>query len=213
MRLLVGALLGAAAAGGNYYLVGDPLYVVKSPFYGAEGIDAERRQELILATDPIGPGRVTKLEWYGGAGVATGKFYKFKVYLCDTTRSALGSSFADNYDGRTPTLVYAADPLTITLRPLSWTGFALSTPYDLNPAHNLLLETWWEGDDGAAGFTFATVVGGQLRDCAAHVVDGVPKYGYPSAGKVGRHLHYVRLTVTFPDVEATSWGRLRVMFR
>lgn len=203
----------AAAAAANYYLVGDPMWVVKSPFYGAAGVDAERRQELILRTDPIGPGTITKIEWRGSTETLTGEFNKFTLRLCDTNRNALTATFEENYEGRTPVEVYAADPLTIVVAPLTWTGVELTTPYAINTATNLIVETWWDGDNGVGCRTFAAAVPGQTRSCASSVVNGVAKNGYPTAGKVGNQLHYMRLTVSMPAVGPSSLGRVKAIFK
>lgn len=201
-----------AAASATYYLFGDPLQHVKTPFYGREGVDAERCQELILRTDGLPAGRILKWEWRG-AEEAEGNFYNFKIYLCHTARANLGANFAENYEGRTPTLVFSAAQLTLTMPAQNWFGWDFTQPFDYNGSDNLICEVWWEGDDDRGGETWATDVPGQERCVMSRVVNGNPQNGYPNAGAVSNRLHYMRVTISELTAEPTSLGRLKVVFR
>lgn len=209
----LGALAAAAAAGAAQFLVGDPMFLVETPFYGREGVDALRQQQLILATDLMAAGTITRWEWRAATPAAPGRFYRCRLLLCHVTRTALGATFAANYDGRTPTQVFYADPALVAMYPNTWFGVDLAPTFEYNGVDNLLLEVWWEGDDGAGGKAWATNVTGQERDVAARVVNGVPDGGYPDTGRVTARLGYMRLTITGAAVEATSLGRVKALFR
>ncbi len=203
-----------AAAGANYILVGDAAQRVNMPYYGGGGYEAMRCMEVVRKTDGLVAGEITRWEWHGGElEPTTGKFYKFKVLLCHTSRADLVAPFKSNYEGRTPARVFYADPVTVNMRIREWFGFDAKPAFKYEGEHNLLVEVWWEGDDGGGGLVFTAAVPEQDRCVFAAKKNGVPEYGYPDQGKVFHWLHYMRITLEPDAVAPTSLGRVKALFR
>lgn len=203
-----------AAAHADYILVGDQAQRINMPYYGGGGYEAMRCMEVVRKTDGLVAGEITRWEWHGGElEPTTGKFYKFKVLLCHTSRADLVAPFKSNYEGRTPARVFYADPVTVNMRIREWFGFDAKPAFKYEGEHNLLVEVWWEGDDGGGGLVFTAAVPEQDRCVFAAKKNGVPEYGYPDQGKVFHWLHYMRITLEPDAVAPTSLGRVKALFR
>jgi len=127
------------------------------------------------------------------------------------TRTALTSNFDANYNG-TPTQVYYGDPASLNAVYGQWFGWDFKTPFSYNGTDNLIIEVWWEGDNGAYVYNYWTPA--TSRCVYSYVAYGNPYYGYPNSGQVVSYLHYMRITLTpsGAPVEPTSLGRVKVYF-
>ncbi len=203
-----------AAAGADYVLVGDMAQRINMPYYGGGGYEAVRCMEVVRKGDGLVAGGITRWEWHGGELEPTnGKFYKFKLLLCHTSRADLAPPFKSNYEGRTPARVFYADPATVDIRIREWFGFDVRPVFSYDGERNLLVEVWWEGDDDGGGLVFTADVREQDRCVFASKKNGVPEYGYPDEGKVFNWLHYMRITLSPDAVSPTSLGRVKGLFR
>lgn len=204
----------AAAAGADRILVGDPAQRINFPYYGGGGYEAMRCMEVVRKTDGLVTGEITRWEWQSGElDPTTGKFYKFKLRLCHTSRADLGTPFGANYEGRTPAEVYNADPATVDMRIREWFGFDVKPAFKYDESYNLLVEVWWEGDDDGGGLVFTADVPEQQRCLLAFRKDGVAEYGYPDQGKAFNWLHFMRITLEADAVGPTSLGRVKALYR
>jgi hypothetical protein len=195
-------------------LVGDPGVRVDFPYYGGGGYEAMRCMEVVRKTDGLLAGDVKRWEWSGGETEEIfGKFYKFRVRLCHTTRTEAAPPFNSNYEGRTPTLVFSADPITVNMRIREWFGFDCQPAFSYDGQKNLVVEVWWEGDENDGGRVFAADVPAQARCLLAYRKNGQPVNGYPDQGKAFNWLHYMRVTISPIAVAATSWGRVKAVYR
>jgi hypothetical protein len=207
-------LCAAAAAGAERFLIGDEAERVYIPYYGGGGYEAVRCMEVIRVTDGLVAGEITRWEWYGGElEETTGKFNRFRVRLCHTSRSELAPPYSANYEGRTPAQVFYADPVTTTMRIREWFGFDLNPTFHYDGTNNLIVEVWWEGDDNGGGYVFTAYVVAQLRCLLSSIKNGVPQDGYPDEGLACYWLHYMRVTLSPDAVEPTSLGRVKAMYR
>jgi len=171
-------------------------------------------QELILPSDALPAGRITRWEWFGvGKEVKAGKYFKFRLTLCPTSRSALTERYADNYDGNTPVQVFARDPLQFEPKLNDWFGFTFDAPYVYDGRRNLVVEVWWAGQENEANAYTDWGPDFMGRCVVSFVTYGVPECGYPDAGRVQDYIHYMRITITDVGVAPTSLGRLRALFR
>ncbi len=212
--ILIVTFCFAAAAGADRILVGDPAMRVDFPYYGGGGYEAMRCMEVVRKTDGLVAGEIKRWEWQSGElDPATGKFYKFKLRLCHTSRAEVAPPFNANYEGRTPAEVYNADPATISTRIREWFGFDLKPAFKYDESYNLLVEVWWEGDDDGGGLVFTADVPEQQRCVLAYRKDGVAEYGYPSQGKAFNWLHFMRITLEADAVWPTSLGRVKAVYR
>jgi hypothetical protein len=211
---LILALCVVAAAHADLILVGDPAMRIDMPYYGGGGYEAVRCMEVVRRTDGLVAGEITRWEWQSGeVDPTTGKFYKFKLLLCHTSRADLTVPFNGNYEGREPTQVFEADPVTVNTRIREWFGFDLEPTFKYDESYNLLVEVWWEGDDDGGGLVFNADVPEQDRCVYAARKNGVPEYGYPDQGKVFNWLHYMRITLSPDAVAPTSLGRVKALYR
>jgi hypothetical protein len=171
-------------------------------------------QDLVLKSDGLPEGLVTRWEWFGVGETATpGLYYDFRVTLCHTSLAALGKTYAENYDGKTPARVFHRDPLFFEPVVGGWFGFTFDTPFAYNGRDNLIVEVWWV--DLANGAACATDWGRESlgRSVLSMLTYGEPEYGYPHAGLVHDYIHYFRVTVSGVGVAPTSLGRVRALFR
>jgi len=203
-----------AAAGADRILVGDPAQRINLPYYGGGGYEAMRCMEVVRKTDGLVAGEIKRWEWQSGElDPTTGKFYKFKLLLCHTSRAEPAPPFNANYESRTPAEVFAADPAAISMRIREWFGFDCQPAFRYNGSDNLLLEVWWEGDDDGGGYVFTAEVPEQRRCLLAYRKDGVPEYGYPDRGEALYWLHFMRITLEPDAVWPTSLGRVKAVYR
>lgn len=166
---------------------------------------------LVLKTDAVPAGNVTKWEWYASPTQRPGNFYKFRFKCCHTSRTTLSDTYVNNYDGKTPVQVYYRETCNISATANQWFGFNFDTPFAYNGDDNLLFEVWWEGDDNGYAYTYWTPMTG--RYVYSYIKGTTPYNGYPDKGLVTNYLHYMRITVTSNDVAPTSLGRVRAMCR
>lgn len=203
-----------AAARADHVLVGDPAMRVDFPYWGGGGYEAMRCLEVVRKTDGLRAGDVKRWEWSAGeTEEVTGKFSRFELRLCHTSRAEAAPPFSANYEGRTPTTVFAADPATISMQIREWFGFDCRPPFRYDGEHNLLVEVAWEGDDDGGGLVFTADVPAQQRCLLAYRQNGNPEHGYPDEGKPFNWLHFMRITLSPIAVEATSWGRVKALYR
>ena len=133
--------------------------------------------------------------------------------LCHTSRADLTAPFDGNYEGRTPTQVFYAEPAVVDMRIREWFGFDSQPAFKYNGDDNLLVEVWWEGDDDDGGLVFTADAPEQDRCIFAARKNGVPEYGYPDQGKVFNWLHYMGITLEPDAVGPTSLGRVKALYR
>jgi len=171
-------------------------------------------QDLVMQTDALPAGRVTKWEWYGvGTSVTPGQYYQFRLRLCHTSRTALTQIYADNYAGNTPVRVFYRNPVNFNPKLNDWFGFTFDTPFDYDGQGNLIVEVWWVGAGNEA--TAYTDWGRDFlgRAVVSFVTNGNPECGYPDAGRVQDYVHYMRITMTGVAVAPTSLGRVKALYR
>jgi hypothetical protein len=202
-----------APAGAEYFLLGDKATTINMPYCGGAGYNAVRCQSLARVTDGLVAGDIRRWEWFSAETGTSGKFYKFRIYLCHTNRFDLAPPFAGNYDGRTPALVYAADPVTVDMSKRDWFGFDVNPSFAYNGSDNLLVEVRWEGDDDKGGSVFTADVPHQHRCLFAALRQSGNVNGYPDGGAPYTWLHYMRVELTPSAVEPTSLGRVRAIYR
>ena len=171
-------------------------------------------QDLVLQRDALPAGRVTRWEWFGvGKEVKAGKYYKFRLTLCHTSRTALTEKYADNYDGNTPAQVFYRDPVQFDPKLNDWFGFTFDAPFGYNGRDNLIVEVWWAGQEDEANAYTDWGRDFMGRHVVSFVTYGVPQCGYPNAGRVNDYIHYMRITMTGVAVAPTSLGRVKGLFR
>jgi hypothetical protein len=156
-------------------------------------------------------GRVVKWEWFFSNVLTTGRLDDFSLKLCHTTRTALASTYADNYAGAAPVQVFYRARVDVTPRSNEWFGFDFDSSFPYDGARNLLVELRWKTGTETRAYTHSNAVG--ARFVVSYVENGTAKHGYPSAGLVRDEQHYMRLTVTAAAAPPTSLGRVKALFR
>ncbi len=170
-------------------------------------------QDLVLQSDALPAGRVTRWEWFGvGKEVKAGKYFKFRLKLCHTSRRALTEKYADNYDGNTPAQVFYRDPVQFDPKLNDWFGFTFDTPFVYDGRRNLVVEVWWAGQENEANAYTDWGRDFMGRCVVSFVTKGIPECGYPDAGRVQDYIHYMRITITAIAVSPTSLGRVMALF-
>lgn len=152
------------------------------------------------------------MEWDSTGSTLNGHYDNFRLKICPTARASLSATYADNYEGRTPTTVYTISSLPVNPPGTGWFGLDLQTPFPYNGEHNILVELWWEGGSGGYAYTYWGPSTG-TRSVFSYLSYGSPYFGYPDAGYPDSYIHHLRLTIEPTAVEAASWGRVRALFR
>jgi hypothetical protein len=143
LALLALALLAPCLADTTWVTVGSPVTANSIPFWG-NGYDAMRFQTLYLQSEINQPGEIVAIGWMTYTD-APSPFYDVRVSLGHTGLAALGDTFAKNYGGNQPQLMFQKDTLVVG-NPNDWYYFPCLFSY--NNADNLLLEIQWRGDAG-----------------------------------------------------------------
>ena len=157
-------------------------------------------------------GEITRLEWYATPNILDGTYDDFRLKICPVTRASLSSTYTDNYEGRTPTTVYASPSLRLNPAGEEWFGLDLQTPFAYDGQSNLLVEVWWEGGSNGNVYTYWGPSTG-TRSVFSYLSYGSPYFGYPDTGYPDSFLHYMRLTITAAAVENASWGSVKALYR
>ena len=171
---------------------------------------------MVLQSDGLPAGRITKWEWKAGASKTflAGYFDNFKLTLCHTDRTSLAGNYVDNYNGRTPVNVIDRSRLNVSsAQPETWVAFPFDTPFDYNGSDNLIVEVWWDGDNGAGGGARYGNAGGGNRQVYSGKYNGTVYAGYPDTGYLTQYMHYMRITMSVAAVGGSSLGRVRALFR
>jgi hypothetical protein len=162
-----------------------------------------RSQGLVLPTDAVPAGTISKWEWYTYIG-SSGTFNNFKLKCCHTNRTALTTNFTTNYGGNTPKLVYSKSAQYIAVAPSTWFGFTFDTEFEYNGKDSLIMEVEWNTDSG--GYAY----------CRASSATARFAYSYNAYGPyVQNYLHYQRITIAPSNmgVAPTSLGRVKSLYR
>ena len=69
----------------------------------------------------------------------SGRFQNVKIYFCHTSKNSLSNTFADNYDGNTPVLVYSSADVTLGWSEGAWGTIDFGTLFDYNGSDNVLI--------------------------------------------------------------------------
>jgi hypothetical protein len=161
-------------------------------------------------------GRITAWEWRVGNSKTflAGYFDNFKLTLCHTGVSSLTAGYVNNYGGRTPVDVMNRSRLNVAAAASgTWVAFPFDVPFDYNGADNLVVEVWWDGDNGAGGpARYGNAASGN-RQLYSGILNGSPYGGYPNGGYTSQYMHYMRITLTPAAVDESSFGRVKALYR
>ena len=196
------ALAPAAHASGKVVVVGARAARNVAPWRGASG-NSMRFQCLWFQRDVNYAGNVNRVEFDKG-DAAGGRFDSVRAWLCHTRKTALETTFADNYTGFTP--VQVLNMRSVTVSGTGWFDLRINAGrFNYNNRNNLLMEVRWDGDDG---FDVRCWRSGQpYSRCYAFNHNA-------SQGTVYNNGQRVRLTIgTMVGLEPTSLGRVRALFR
>jgi hypothetical protein len=194
-------ILVAATAWAGTVTVGGTSSYAEYPFRGCSGVNEVRSQGLVLASDGVPAGSITKWEWYAYTG-ASGYYINFYLRCCHTGLAALTDNFAANYDGNSPVQVYFADAQYVPATPDTWFSFIFTHPFNYNGSSNLIMEVAWTGRTGGH------------CDCYANTASS--RFAYAANGgnvAVTNHFHYQRITIGGVGVAPTSLGRVKSLYR
>jgi len=156
-------------------------------------------------------GAVTKIEYqfHSYSGTPPSTFNNVKMYLCHTNLSALTSTFATNYGGNTPVLVWSGTYVIPSgLSQNDWVIQVQPTNFTYNNVDNLLMEVTWEGFGGGAAADYFwrsnASQPGRVYATSATATTGTL---YAGQGEVAR------VTINYTAVQPSSLGRIKTLFK
>jgi len=115
------------------------------PFFG--GIwDAMRFQTLYLQSEIDQAGYLDKI-YFQKLDSSAGTFNNFRIYLCHTSLSNIGTNFANNCIDA-PVEVMNVPSIHISGNAGDWFEFNIGQDFTYNNTDNLIVEIRWNGDDG-----------------------------------------------------------------
>lgn len=114
------------------------------PFYGSY-LSGIRFQTIFPRSAINREGYIDKLYFNALSLSGSPRYDNFKVYLANTSRSSLSSTFSSNYDDD-PVLVYSASSFYPTNQN-GWIPIDINNIFYFNNTKNLLVEIRWSGDN------------------------------------------------------------------
>jgi hypothetical protein len=209
--LTLAVVIGAAtlAAAGEHLVGGPPGSGGNTiPFWGTRSY---MRWQVIWFQTEIGEaGPISKLEFqnYSGSSSSGGVFNGCKFILCHTSLSTITSTYANNYDGKTPVTVFDGTFNKTETTPSAWyTLFENpTTTLNYNNSDNLLFEVSWTSSTGGSNYDMRKSSGGAGRVYNYSTLN--PTTGTVTSG----YAHYARVTVGYTGVAPTSLGRIKSLY-
>jgi hypothetical protein len=102
----------------------------------------------------------------------SGTFTGVRIYASHTSRTSLASTFADNYSGNTPVLVYSSSSLFLNIPENTWGQINFDNYFAYNGSSNLLIEIQWDGSP-SGGLITSTTSGSALQGSSVGALTGV----------------------------------------
>jgi hypothetical protein len=203
------ATAGTAVAGvhlvGGTYTGGNTI-----PFWGNyTGYPQMRWQCLWRQNEITEAGPVSKIEWLAyPTTIQGGTFTGCRILLCHSTLATLTATYASNYTGNTPVVLYTGSYVAPTPAPGAWaTIVEPTTTLNYNNTANLLMEVSWTGRSGGRNdyrCMNSGGVGGRVYAASATATTGTLNATYAQYG---------RLTIGYVGVAPTSLGRVKSIFK
>jgi hypothetical protein len=160
----------------------------------------------VLASELNVAGDVTRVEWNASAAVTGAGFGDAEITLCETSLSELSTSFAGNYGGNTPALIYSNSWLVVTTTGDQWFGFDCAKAFAYGGAKNLIVEMRWRRDNETTVPTWHFDTKPAFRNCAVGTYNA-------EQGKLGTWVSRHRFTYTAAAVSPTPLGRVKALYR
>jgi len=114
------------------------------PFLGVN-YDAMRFQTLYLQSEIAQSGTIDKIYFYKTAASSAATFNNFRIYLCHSTLSVLGTTFASNCSD-TPVLVKNSSSYVLP-DGTGWMEIEIDNTFTYNNTNNLIVEIRWNSDN------------------------------------------------------------------
>ena len=182
------------------------------PFWAASSYYPQMRFQCLWRQTEINEdGPVSKIEWlaytttmYGGT------FNGCRILLCHCRLPTLTATYATNYTGNTPVVLYSGNYVAPKPAPGTWaTIVEPTTTLNYNNIHNLLMEVSWTsayrpGDRNYYRCRTSGGVGGRVYANSATATTGMLHANYAQ---------YARLTIGYVGVAPTSLGRVKSIFK
>jgi hypothetical protein len=169
-----------------------------------------RFQTIWRQTDIGEAGTITLVEHqaYPGYNHVGGSFTGCRILLCHTTVSTITSTFASNYGGQTPRLVFSGTKVVPRASGGTWWAvLSGSSLFAYNNTNNLLYEVSWTGNTGATGANYITHTrSGQTGRVFA------PNATASSGSITAGYGTLARITIGASGVAPTSLGRVKAMY-
>ncbi len=196
------ALAPAAHASGKVVVVGARAARPVAPWRGASG-NSMRFQCLWFQQNINYAGNVNRVE-FDKVYADGGRFNSVRAWLCHTRKTALESTFANNYTGFTP--VQVLNMRSVAVSGTGWFDLRITANrFNYNNRNNLLMEIRWDTDDGHDVRCWRS--NQSYSRCYAFNHNA-------SQGTVYNNGQRIRLTIaTMIGLEPTSLGRVKTLFR
>lgn len=177
------------SSSGFAVVIGDRSIYNWQPFQGGPS-DSCRVQFLYYASDVNHSGLINTLSLMPSL-MSQGTFNNLEIYICPTAKDTLEATFANNYTGNTPTLVYstATQVYGRTDERDYWHDFTLDTKYDYTGG-NFIVEFRWAGDDGHSISSYAFQTSGVYREVGT---------GKPGRATGLTHMQAMYMKVTYDE--------------
>lgn len=205
---LVLAASAVAVAGVHVVGGGTPNSNNTYPFWGI--FSAFRWQTMWFKSEINEAGPVSKIEWNTWNNTSGGSYNNCDILLCHTGVSAITSTFAANYGGKTPVKVFSGT-YTLSSYPVNtWVNIVAPTNFTYNNTDNLLMEVSWQGGSGSTNSMKVRTSGSPPYP--GRVWNTSSKTATTGSIQASYH-HYARITIGNVGVEATSLGRVKSLFK
>lgn len=156
---------------GQEVVVGDKTEEYFVPFDG-DKYDYFRYQVLYTAEEIGMEGKIIKLSIMPSI-TSSAIFNNLTIYAARVSRNQLESSFNDNYEGTSGSVVLYSPSFTISALQDSWFDLPLSSFFEYDTSANLLLEFSWRLDDENTVKCYGTKTTPVMRSLESEFEDAV----------------------------------------
>jgi len=154
-------------------------------------------------------GIISKIEYISSEDSQSVTYGYIHLRLCNTSKETLETTFNNNYDGNDPVYVFSGSNYNISGNKDTWVPFEFNLEnFKYDGSKNLIVEVGWTGCSEAGLYNYVFNTNGIHTIYAYNqtVNANEAQYSLTTA-------NMIRLTIEYTNIEYTSLGVLKSLYR